>query len=104
HYRPSSSAAKSFIGTLLVKDPKMRLSPKDCRNHPWLKTAKIEWTPKTHRKFSEESRKQVMIVLMMAAFKPDGTPRHPETLFHRLPKELVFLILKFTISILWPTG
>src|SRR5688572_29154492 len=37
-----------------------------------------------------------MIALMMAARKPDGTPRHPEnSLFHRLPKELVFLVIKF---------
>ena len=60
----------------------------------------IEWTPKTHWMFSQNAGEQVMIVLMMAAKKPDGTPRHPETLFHRLPKELLFLILKFSISFL----
>ena len=58
----------------------------------------IEWTPKTHSMFSEDAREQVIIVLMMAAKKPDGTPRHPETLFHRLPRELLFLILKWSIS------
>ena len=61
----------------------------------------IEWTPKTHWLFSEESRERVMIVLMMAALKPDRTPYHPETLFHRLPRDLLLLILKFSISFQW---
>src|SRR3954452_23536562 len=62
----------------------------------------IEWTPKTHWLFSEESRERVMIVLMMAALKqPDRTPCHPETLFHKLPRDLLHLILKLSISSHW---
>jgi len=32
-----SEEAKSFIEALLVKDPKVRATPKDCRNSSWLK-------------------------------------------------------------------
>ena len=58
----------------------------------------LEWTPKTHWLLFNDERELVMIVLMMAALKPDGTPWHPETVFWRLPKDLIFLILEFSMS------
>lgn len=40
-----SKEAKDFIRSLLVKDPKVRLNPEQCRKHPWLKTTKGRNTP-----------------------------------------------------------
>ncbi len=34
-----SRLAQDFIGQLLVKDPADRLTPEECRGHPWLRDA-----------------------------------------------------------------
>jgi len=36
-----SKEAKDFIKRLLVKDPAARLTPEQCRRHPWLKNSKL---------------------------------------------------------------
>jgi len=38
-----SQDAKNFIGKLLVRDPEKRYTPQLCRDHPWLKGAKLPW-------------------------------------------------------------
>jgi sugar lactone lactonase YvrE len=53
----------------------------------------VQWTPKTHSLFPLIARKKVMTVLMMAAKRQDGTPWHPESPFHSLPKDILFIIL-----------
>ena len=58
----------------------------------------IEWSPKNHSLFPLVARKQVLTVLMMSARKYDGTPWHPDTHFHTLPKDVLFLILRWSIS------
>ena len=55
--------------------------------------AKCCLSPKNHSLFPPQARKQVMTVLMMAAKRRDGTPRHPDSSFHTLPKDVLFLIL-----------
>jgi len=38
---PLSKEAKDFIKRLLAKDPATRLTPEQCRRHPWLKNSKL---------------------------------------------------------------
>jgi WD40 repeat protein len=55
------------------------------------------WKPSTHSLFSSSSRQQVVTVLMIAARKQDGTPIHPESHLHTLPKVILFEILGYAI-------
>ena len=55
------------------------------------------WKPSTHSLFPPSSRQQVVTVLMIAARKQDGTPIHPESHLHTLPKDILFEILSYAI-------
>jgi WD40 repeat protein len=55
------------------------------------------WKPSTHSLFPSSARQQVVTVLMIAAKKQDGTPIHPESHLHMLPKDILFEILSFAI-------
>jgi hypothetical protein len=55
------------------------------------------WKPSTHSLFSSSARQQVVTVLMIAAKKQDGTPIHPESHLHTLPKDILFEILSYAI-------
>jgi hypothetical protein len=56
------------------------------------------WSVSTHSSFPVSSRQQVVTLLMIAAKKQDGTPYHPESHFHTLPKEILFLVLSYSIQ------
>jgi hypothetical protein len=55
------------------------------------------WSPAFHRFFHPEEKNRVLLVLMMAAKTQDGTPMHPECHFYRLPKDMIYQILKYAI-------
>ena len=55
------------------------------------------WKPSTHSSFPSSARQQVVTVLMIAAKKQDGTPIHPESHLHVLPKDILFEILSYAI-------
>ena len=55
------------------------------------------WKPSTHSSFRSSARQQVVTVLMIAARKQDGTPIHPESHLHTLPKDILFEILSYAI-------
>lgn len=55
------------------------------------------WKPSTHSLFPSSARQQVVTVLMITAKKQDGTPIHPESHFHMLPKDILFEILSYAI-------
>ena len=58
------------------------------------------WKPSTHSLFPSSARQQVVTVLMIAAKKQDGTPIHPESHLHTLPKDILFEILGYVILFL----
>ena len=58
----------------------------------------MKWSPKTHWMFPPVAKSRVMTVLMMSAMKSDGTPWHPESLLYFLPKDILYLILQWSIS------
>jgi hypothetical protein len=55
------------------------------------------WTPSTHSLFPLKFRQVVKSVLMLGAKRQDGTPYYPQTHFHKLPKDLLFLILHYVV-------
>ena len=55
------------------------------------------WKPSSHSLFPPSARQQVVTVLMIAAKKQDGTPIHPESHLHTLPKDILFEILSYAI-------
>jgi hypothetical protein len=55
------------------------------------------WTPSTHSLFPLKFRQVVKAVLMLGAKRQDGTPYYPQTHFYKLPKDVLFLILQYTV-------
>jgi ankyrin repeat protein len=53
------------------------------------------WAPSIHSLFPLKFRQVVKAVLMLGAKRQDGTPYYPQTHFHKLPKDLLFLILQY---------
>lgn len=53
------------------------------------------WTTTNHHKFPKEFQQKVKIVLMMALLDKSGRPRHPETYFYKLPKDILKVIFEF---------
>src|SRR5262249_20291071 len=58
---------------------------------------KIAWTPMTHALFPSVDQTTILTMLMISAKKGNGTPWHPETYFHTLPRDILFLILSFSV-------
>jgi hypothetical protein len=55
------------------------------------------WTPSIHSLFPLKFRLVVKAVLMLGAKRQDGTPYYPQTHFYKLPKDLLFIILQYSI-------
>jgi hypothetical protein len=64
------------------------------------------WTPSIHSLFPLKFRQVVKAVLMLGAKRQDGTPYYPQTHFYKLPKDVLFLILQYTVcsNTAQPTG
>ena len=56
------------------------------------------WKPSTHCLFPHSAKQQVMTVLMIAAKKQDGTPFHPQSHLHTLPRDILFHVLSYAIQ------
>jgi hypothetical protein len=53
------------------------------------------WTPSIHSLFPLKTRQLVKTVLLLRAKRQDGTAYYPQTHFHKLPKDVLFLILQY---------
>lgn len=59
---------------------------------------KVHWSTNTHKYFPPEVKRRIVTVLMMAQRKPDGTPYHLDSLFTRVPIDILYIILYFVAS------
>lgn len=59
---------------------------------------KVHWSTTTHKYFPLEVKRRIVTVLMMAQRKPDGTPYHLDSLFTRVPTDILYIILYFVAS------
>jgi hypothetical protein len=59
----------------------------------------ITWRPSTHSLFPLNCRRLVKTVLMLGAKRQDGTPYYPQAHFYKLPKDVLFVVLKFAVSL-----
>jgi hypothetical protein len=55
----------------------------------------IKWIPSLNLLFPSKFRQLVKAVLMLRAWRQDGTPYFPQTYFYKLPRDVIFLILQY---------
>ncbi len=54
----------------------------------------LSWTEQNHYFYSEKIKVIIFTILVIASVQ-NGTPRHPEAQFYKLPKEILYVIFDF---------
>jgi hypothetical protein len=65
----------------------------------WLAAQKLPpWSPEAHNQFPTEMKRVVLTLLLMAQRDPSGVPYHSESLWYKVPKEVIYEILNYAFS------